>query len=174
MSIGRQVAATGSSARARWAAGVVLATGLAGLLAACEGRLDVRGHVPDEEAVLAVQPGSFDRMQVAELLGTPSTMGTFDDKTWYYIGARTETTAFFDPDIIDQQVLMVKFDDSGVVETMKLYGVEDGRIVTPVEDVTPTHGRKLTVLQQIFGNIGRFSELQTGGSTSAVKLPDPN
>lgn len=129
-------------------------------LGGCSPRLDVRGNVPDEEEVLEIQPGYFNREQVAELLGTPSTVGTFDENTWYYVGARTETTAFFDPDVVDQQVLMVKFDDAGMVQNMKLYGLEDGRIVTPVEDVTPTHGREMTVLQQIFGNLGRFSEGQ--------------
>jgi outer membrane protein assembly factor BamE (lipoprotein component of BamABCDE complex) len=155
---------------------VVLGIGAVGGLGGCAAQVDVRGNVPDEEAVLAVQPGSFDREQVAELLGTPSTMGTFDEKTWYYIGAQTETTAFFDPDVIDQQVLMIKFDDGGIVQTMKLYGIEDGRVVTPVEDITPTYGRKLTILQQIFGNIGRFTELQgTGAAGGApVPLPQPN
>lgn len=129
-------------------------------LGGCSPRLDVRGNVPDEEEVLEIQPGYFSREQVAELLGSPSTVGTFDENTWYYVGARTETTAFFDPDIVDQQVLMVKFDDGGMVQNMKLYGLEDGRIVTPVEDVTPTHGREMTVLQQIFGNLGRFTEGQ--------------
>jgi len=149
-------------------ASALLAATLAAGLGACEARLDVRGNVPDEDAVLAVQPGEFDRQQVAELLGTPSSVGTFDDKTWYYIGARTETTAFFDPDIVDQQILAVQFDDNGIVQHMKLYGVEDGRIVTPIEEITPTHGRKLTILQQIFGNLGRFTEAQP---TAPVRLP---
>ncbi len=148
----------------------VLAFGAAG----CEPRLDVRGNVPDEDSVLAVHPGEFSRDQVAQLLGTPSTVGTFDDNTWYYIGARTETTAFFDPDVIDQQVLAVQFDDSGYVEHMKLYGIEDGRIVTPIEEITPTHGRKLTLLQQIFGNLGRFNELGTTTTVGGSPVPKPS
>jgi len=135
-------------------AATVLAAGLAG----CSPRLDVRGNSPDEEAVLAVQPGEYTKEQVAQVLGTPSTVATFDQNTWYYIGSRTETTAFFDADILDQQILAIKFDDGGYVSDMRLYGAEDATEVIPVGEITPTHGRKLNILQQIFGNIGRFSD----------------
>jgi hypothetical protein len=40
---------------------------------------------------------------------------------------------------------------------MYIYGVEDGRIVEPVERTTPTYGQELTVMQQLLGNFGRFN-----------------
>jgi hypothetical protein len=33
----------------------------------------------------------------------------------------------------------------------------DAQEISPVARVTPTEGRDLTLLQQLFGNIGRFS-----------------
>lgn len=126
-------------------------------LAACSPRVDTRGNLPDPETVLEVQPGIHDRTQVASILGSPSTVATFEDDTWYYVSRRTEQIAFFEPEVIDQQVLMVKFDQDGLVSDMKVYGIEDGRIIEPVERTTPTSGRELTVLQQIFGNLGRFN-----------------
>src|ERR1043166_1360567 len=84
--------------------------------------------------------------QVAQLLGTPSTIATFDDKTWYYISKRTETTAFFPSDITDQQVLFVRFNDSNVVEKVQIYGMDDAYEIEPVGVVRPTYGQKLTIL----------------------------
>ncbi len=127
-------------------------------LAACSPRIDQRGNLLDPDAVLAVQPGIQNKDQVAQLLGTPSTIATFDDKTWYYVSKRTETTAFFTPDITDQQVLVVKFDDANVVEKVHLYGMDDAYEIEPVDRTTPTYGQKLTILQQLFGNIGRFTK----------------
>ncbi|MEX1107278.1 MAG: outer membrane protein assembly factor BamE [Dongiaceae bacterium] len=127
------------------------------LAAACGGKYDVRGNEPDPEKVLAVHPGIDTRQQVSQLLGTPSTTSTFDPNTWYYISKRTEQYAFFDPDIIDQEVLVVKFDDGGLVSDMYIYGVEDGRVVEPVERTTPTYGQELTLMQQLIGNFGRFN-----------------
>jgi outer membrane protein assembly factor BamE (lipoprotein component of BamABCDE complex) len=136
---------------------LMAATALGLVLAGCSPTIDQRGNLPEPEAVLAVQPGIHDRTQVAEILGSPSTMGTFNDKTWYYISKRTETVAFFDPDVIDQEVLVVRFDDAGVVNDMKVYGLEDGRLVEPVDRVTPTYGNELTIVQQLIGNLGRFT-----------------
>src|SRR5262249_22192184 len=90
--------------------------------------------------------------------GTPSTIATFDDKTWYYISKRTETTAFFEPDITDQQVLVVKFDSTDVVEKVQLYGMDDAYEIEPVSRTTPTYGQRLTILQHLSGNIGRFTK----------------
>ena len=126
-------------------------------MAACSPTIDTRGNLPDPETVLEVQPGVSDRNQVAAILGTPSTVATFEDDTWYYVSRRTEQIAFLKPEVVDQQVLVVKFDGKGLVSDMKVYGLEDGQVIEPVDRVTPTAGRELTILQQIFGNIGRFN-----------------
>jgi outer membrane protein assembly factor BamE (lipoprotein component of BamABCDE complex) len=136
---------------------VFLAGALAIGLTACSPRIDTRGNLPDPDIVRELQPGLHDRDQVAQILGSPSTVGTFDDSTWYYISKRTETVAFFDPEIVDQQVLAVHFDNAGVLSEVKVYGYDDGREIEPVERVTPTSGREITILQQLFGNIGRFN-----------------
>ena len=52
----------------------------AALLSACSPTLESRGNLPDSDAVLQVQPGIDDRTQVAKLLGSPSTVATFNDK----------------------------------------------------------------------------------------------
>ena len=129
----------------------------AAALAAGAPRIDTRGNLPDPETVLEVQPGIHDRNQVVNILGTPSTVATFEDDTWYYISRRTEQVAFFEPEVVDQQVLVVKFDNAGLVSDMKVYGLEDSQIIDPVKRTTPTSGRELTILQQLFGNIGRFN-----------------
>src|SRR5690554_4585261 len=141
-------------------ASVVVLGALAAGLSACQPRIDIRGNLPDPELVAKLQPGIHDRDQVARLLGTPSTVGTFDDRTWYYISKRTKSVAFFRPELVDQQVLAVEFDSAGVLKEVKLYGKDDGREVELVERETPTHGRDISVLQQFLGNLGRFNRVE--------------
>lgn len=138
----------------------------AAILWGCQATVDQRGNLPDPDTVLQVQPGVDDRDQVAKVLGSPSTIATFNDKTWYYISKKTSRIAFWNPTVLDQEVLMVKFDDSGIVSDMKLYGLEDGRNVTHDPNITPTSGREFTILQQLIGNIGRF-----GGSNGNIFSP---
>lgn len=135
----------------------VVTLALAVLLAACAPRIDQRGNKPDEDQVVQINPGVDDKNRVAELIGTPSTISTFDDRTWYYISKRTETIGFLDPDVTDQQVLAITFSEEGVVDSMRIYGQEDGRTVAYVDRITPTEGKDLTVIQQLFGNLGRFN-----------------
>jgi outer membrane protein assembly factor BamE (lipoprotein component of BamABCDE complex) len=136
--------------------GVLLSAAI--LLAACSPTIDQRGNLPDADNVLAIQPGVSTKDEVSQLLGTPSTIATFTDKTWYYISKRTETVAFFSPDVTDQQVLVVRFDDTDVVEQVALLGMDDANDVGMVDRETPTYGQQLTIMQQLLGNIGRFTK----------------
>lgn len=127
------------------------------LAAACEPRIGAHGFVPNPERVAQVRPGAADKLDVSEILGTPSAVANFDASTWYYISQRSSATAFFKPEIVEQIVLAVRFDDNDTVAAVDRFTLEDGRIVEPVERQTPTAGNELTLLQQLFGNIGRFS-----------------
>ena len=130
---------------------VVLAT-------SCAARTDIRGNLPDPERLAEIQPGTHSREEVVEILGSPSSTAFLDQETWYYISKKTETVAFLAPEVTNRQVLVVRFDDKGVVSAVDKLGIEDSRDVDPVDRTTPTAGKKLTVLQQLFGNIGRFAK----------------
>lgn len=140
------------SAVAAGAAALVLALGLSG----CSEELIVRGNMPDPEVAATIEPGATTREEVAAMLGSPSTISSFQDRTWYYIGQKQEQIAFFEPEVLERSILVVNFDDAGTVQETKLYTLEDGRIIDPVSRVTPTEGRELTILQQLFGNLGKF------------------
>lgn len=126
-------------------------------LSACGNSVQLRGNTPDPEDVAAIEPGVHSRQDIVDLLGSPSTVSTFQDRKWYYIGQKTEEIAFMKPSVIDRKVLVITFDDTGVVEGTTNYSLADAQDVDPVDRETPTEGRDLTLLQQLFGNIGRFS-----------------
>ena len=50
---------------------------------------------------------------------------------------------------------MITFDESGVVAEITSVSLDDARAIEFAEDETPTRGRELTLLEQLFGNIGR-------------------
>ena len=116
--------------------------------------MDTRGNLADPEVVSQITPGESTRGTVEDLLGSPTTVATFNDRTWYYIGRKTERFAFFKPEILEQQVVAIHFDEAGTVENVKIYGPDDAREVEVVDRTTPTAGQELTVLQELFGNLG--------------------
>ena len=127
--------------------------------AGCSPGRDVHGHVRDPEALTEIRPGVQTRDQVADLLGTPSAVATFDDARWYYITRRTETVAFYDPDLVSQHIVVIAFDEGGVVTEVTSFAAEDAREIDPVDDESPTRGRTLSLLEQLFGNLGRPARL---------------
>ncbi len=136
---------------------VLLAGVVALALGACEQSVQVRGNIPDGEMVSKINPGVHKRIDIASLLGSPSTVSTFQDSKWYYIGQKTTQFAFFEPEILERKVLVISFDDAGYVADTRTYGLEDGKIIDPVERITPTEGREFSIIQQLLGNLGRFT-----------------
>jgi len=137
---------------------------LAAATIGCEAQTDVRGNLPDPDAVAQIKPGTHTRADVTRLLGAPSTVATFNKEIWYYIGGRVKSVAFFEPEILDRQVVTVKFDNAGRVADISKLDATKGREITLVDRVTPTKGKELTVLQQLLGNVGRFSGRGGGAS----------
>ena len=131
--------------------------GLVLALAACSPRVDVRGNLPDPERLSEIAPGEQTREEVAQILGTPSSVAMFDKETWYYVSQRTETLAFFEPEIKERSVVVLQFDEKGVVSDVRKLGIEEGKDVLPVERTTPTSGNTLNLWDQLFGNFGRFN-----------------
>lgn len=138
--------------------GVVCAMIIAGAaLTACSPQVSTRGHLVEDRRLEQIQVGQSTANDVLAVLGSPSTVAPFDDHVWYYIGQRTERTAFFRPEVIERRVVKIVFDDSGIIREMEELGVEDGMSVELVERETPTLGRRMSFLEQMVGNIGRFN-----------------
>lgn len=135
----------------------VLSALVAGL-AGCAARIDTRGNLPEPERISEIDIGSHSRQDVADILGSPSSMSTFGDETWYYISKRTETLAFLAPVVTESNILAVHFDKDGKVVSIERRGLEDLKEITPVARSTPTAGNELTLLDQLLGNFGRFSK----------------
>jgi len=137
----------------------ILAAGVVVLaLSACESRLDTRGNLLDPELVVEITPGEQTRDEVAAILGSPSSITPFGSDTWYYISQRTETFAFFAPKVTERKILVVKFDKDGKVAKVNTVGLEAGQVINPIQRKTMTHGNKMTVIEQLVGNLGRFKE----------------
>ncbi|MDA1132411.1 MAG: outer membrane protein assembly factor BamE [Proteobacteria bacterium] len=129
---------------------VALATG-------CTPTREVRGFVAVAQTIDQLEPGIDNQASVLQALGTPTALGTFDTNAWYYITRTTDSVAFFDEQVVDQQVVALKFDDAGVLASIDRFGLGDAVDITPVERTTPTRSRELGILEQFIGNIGRFN-----------------
>ncbi len=127
-------------------------------LSACAPVINTRGQQPDPDVLAKIEPGSTSQRDVERALGTPSTQGVFRENVWYYMSERTERTAFFAPELLERKIIAVVFDKVGVVEDIVTYTENDKQEIALVARITPTAGNELSIIQQLFGNIGRFAQ----------------
>jgi outer membrane protein assembly factor BamE (lipoprotein component of BamABCDE complex) len=141
-----------------WAAIVVTAS--------CNQPIDQRGNLPTDAQLKEIKPGVTDKATVTRILGSPSSVAAFDGNTWYYISQKTKEIAFFKPELIDQEVMVISFDKEGVVREVGRRGLDDRVAVVPNPNATPAAGREFTFFEQLIGNFGRFSGSGPAGPTS--------
>lgn len=145
------------SARTRRARCWITAAAVASTLVACSPTVATHGHRLDDEVLAQIQPGVTPREQVARLLGSPSSLSTFDDSAWYYVSQRTERKSFYQEEVVAQEVVTIRFDQQGTVDEVIRADLADAREIEVVERQTPTAGNELSVLEQFIGNVGRFN-----------------
>ena len=133
--------------------------------------MSIRGHVTDPDSMAEIQAGQHTQDDVLALLGTPSTVSTFDERKWYYIGHRSSKFAFQHPEVLERSVLVLSFDETGFVTDKQILTLADGREIEPVARETPTEGRDFTALQQLLGNLGRLPG--SGTSSTLPDIPEP-
>lgn len=144
------------------------------VMAACTPTVSNHGHQIDPALLAQIQPGTTSREEVTRLLGSPSTIGTFDQESWFYVNQRSEATSFYQADVTQQDVVRIDFDANGIVTDVKKHGLEMAQAVNPDPNRTRTLGNELTVLQQFVGNIGRFNsspELRPQGPSGPGRAP---
>ena len=148
--------------RSAWTQGAGRRLGfmLAGMLclvaAACSTVYRNHGYVPTDTELADVAVGVDTRETVAEKIGRPSAQGLLNDEGWFYVQSRFKHLGPKEPQEIDRQVLAVTFSDSGVVENIGRYGLEDGRVVEISRRVTETNIKGIGFIRQLFSNFGRI------------------
>lgn len=135
---------------------LLIPTAMALAVAACSSNIAHRGYLAKPGAFGQVHEGMA-KSEVEGILGSPSTTASvnYQGDSYYYISSTTEQTAFLNAKEVERQVIAIRFDKNEQVASLGQYGLDDGKIVDINSRTTPTKGRELTILQQLFGNIGR-------------------
>ena len=126
------------------------------MLQSCSNKTIITGNLPDPDLIANIEVGQVSKSEVLEFLGSPSTKATFNDNDWYYVSEKISTRAFFHHKVINRKVLIIQFDKRDIVKKITQLSLKDGEKIEMVDRITPTAGKEMTILKQIFGNVGRF------------------
>jgi outer membrane protein assembly factor BamE (lipoprotein component of BamABCDE complex) len=123
-----------------------------------------RGNKVDVTQLKDLVIGTSTKADVSSLFGSPTARATFDDNKWIYISEMTRTRIGRTPGVIDQQVTMFAFDQGGVLREIKQLDQDASRDVDVVSRATPSPGSEASFMQQLLGNVGKFTPGGPSGS----------
>ena len=153
----------------------LLVAGAAAILLFAGGCTRIRAHqgfLADQLIVDSVAPGVDNRASVEGALGRPTFTSQFGPERWYYVARDTRSLAFASPRPTDQLLVTVQFDAKGNVASIdRNTSLDQVANISPSGAKTPTLGRKRSLLDEIFGNIGAVGAAGAGGAPTG---PGPN
>ena len=124
------------------------------LLNSCISQKLIHGNLPEAELVSILKVGIDSKKTTTQILGEPTFKGVLGDNSFYYVGTVNSKLAFLDPELDSQFVLELNFDKNNKLKKLYLYDEKESIDVSMSSLETVHSGKKLTFLQQIFGNIG--------------------
>lgn len=129
----------------------------AGALGACAPVIGQHGFQAIDAKPSDVVAGTDTKETVLARLGTPSTTSVFEgDHIWYYITQTTERYTYQQAKVSQRSVTEITFNEAdGKVAGVRTLGLDDGRQIAMERRETPTRGRRLTILEQLLGNVAR-------------------
>ena len=123
-------------------------------LNSCVSQKLVHGNLPDAQLVSLLKVGIDSKKSTTQILGEPTFRGVLGDNSFYYVGTVNSKLAFLDPKLDNQFILELNFDKNNKLKKLYLYDENESINVSMSSLETKHSGKKLTFLQQIFGNIG--------------------
>ena len=130
-----------------------------------------RGNKVDAEQLKELVPGTSTKADVTALIGSPTQKATFDENSWLYITETTRPRVGRTPGVLDQGVVVLSFDDRGVLANVKTVTKDDAVPVAVAARTTPSPGTEASFMQQLLGNIGRFNPAGATGFSPGGGAP---
>ena len=160
------------SALAPLAAALLLALPACSVVATPE---TFRGNKVDADQLKELVVGTSTKADATSLIGSPTARAAFDDNRWLYISETTHPRIGRTPGILTQGVTELQFDQAGVLRGVTQVGPDARRPVDVVTRATPSPGSEASFMQQLLGNVGKFSTSPAGlGGGSGVSAGPGN
>ena len=130
------------------------------ILWGCAPIIHSNGYLPSIVEVKALKIGGDGVLAVKRKLGSPLVEVGEKKRVWVYFTQNVEALAFLEPKVVSREILLVNFDSKNVLKSTERYELDNSRVIDLNKKTVVTEGRKLSFLQQVFGNLGNFTSEQ--------------
>jgi outer membrane protein assembly factor BamE (lipoprotein component of BamABCDE complex) len=122
-----------------------------------------RGIAVSQHDLGELTPGISSQADAQALLGPPTVQEMFDNNNWIYVSQITKMRIGNTEGVKQQHVVVLTFDNNGVLQTISQRGLKDRVQVAMDKDQTPVPGGSAGFIQQLVGGVGSYNPLGATG-----------
>jgi len=112
------------------------------------------GYSIDKKDIGQIKVGISNKESVLNLLDYPTNIYPMNPNKWVYCSYKTKKLMFFRPKIIEQDVVIINFDDESLVQNIAQYDLSDSTNISLNSRKTQIENREEGLIKDIFNNIG--------------------
>jgi len=125
------------------------------ILSACANNgVTKNGYSVDNKDVNQIKIGVSNKETVINLLDFPTSIYSLNPNKWVYHSYKTKKIMFFKPQVIEQDVIIISFNNANIVENLVKYDLNDSLNIKPSNNKTHIDNREKGLVQDILDNIG--------------------
>ena len=91
----------------------------------CQPRITKHGNFLNTENIKLIKKTKLNKSEVIEIFGEPTIKSTFSDNVWYYITLVQHEKAYFEVKNLENQILVITFDDNQLVKKYEILTEDD-------------------------------------------------
>lgn len=112
--------------------------------------------IPEEElSHLLVNKSNI--KDVLQNLGSPSVRSNLDNSkngTWIYYNQTKESYLFFDPKVVDKNIIAIDFNERGIIKDIRRYSGSNIKDIIRVPEITKAKEENPNIVMEILQNVG--------------------
>lgn len=120
-------------------------------------RVEKHGYMFDLSDHDRLQEGVTSKERVLKIMGSPTLVSELDnDETWIYFSENVEHFLFFKPNTEEREVLILSFNEGGVVSNLKKISLSDeDKKMTFATNYTKVDDHETHLFKSFVGNVGQ-------------------
>jgi outer membrane protein assembly factor BamE (lipoprotein component of BamABCDE complex) len=126
------------------------------ILSSCSS-INSRGQYVDDKQVTTIAILKSTKVNIIENFGTPNIIPDYNKNVWYYVSRSMKDNNIKKPQTLSQRILIVKFNDNGLVIDFQVIETKDLPDITLSSEKTEIEGTNQGAIMQYIKNIGKFN-----------------
>ena len=114
------------------------------------------GYISLQAKFEKISVNKTNKNDIIKIIGPPSSISNFDENRWFYMQSKKENQSLIKlgiKKIKKNNILVVKFNNKGILENKKILDLDDMNQVKYVKDITEKEYKQNNTLYKIFSSL---------------------